>query len=113
MIGFEFGDVVLVRFPFTDHSTIKQRPAAVISSAAYHQARADILIVAISSQVRPRTTFGEAEIRQWKEAGLLKPSVVKPVIATIERSLIRRTLGHLRPQDANALRAVLNSIIGP
>jgi hypothetical protein len=23
MTGFEFGDVVLVRFPFTDHSTIK------------------------------------------------------------------------------------------
>jgi mRNA interferase MazF len=112
MTGFEFGDVVLVRFPFSDHSTVKQRPAAVISSAAYHQARPDLLIMAISSQIRSWTAFAEPEIRHWKAAGLLKPSVIKPVIATIERGLIRRTLGHLRPADIDALRTVRNSIIG-
>jgi mRNA interferase MazF len=113
MTGFEFGDVVLVRFPFTDHSTIKQRPAAVISSAAYHQARPDLLIMAISGQIRARTAFAEAEIRHWKEAGLLKPSAIKPVIATIERGLIRRTLGRFWQDDIDALRTVLNSILGP
>jgi mRNA interferase MazF len=113
MTGFEFGDIILVRFPFTDHATSKQRPAAVISSAAYHRARADLLIMAISSQIRPRTGFGEAETRDWKEAGLLKPSVIKQAIATVERGLIRRTLGRLRRDDLNALRAVLDSITGP
>jgi mRNA interferase MazF len=112
MTGFEFGDVVLVRFPFTDHSTTKQRPAVVISSAAYHQARADILIMAVSSRTRPRMAFAEAEIRHWKEAGLLKPSVIKPVIATIERGSVRRKLGHFRPNDIDALRTVLGTIIG-
>jgi mRNA interferase MazF len=112
MTGCEFGDVVLVRFPFPDHSTAKQRPAVVISSAAYHRARPDLLIMAISSRLRPRAAFAEAQIRQWKEVGLLRPSVIKPVIATIERGVIRRALGHFR-HDVNALRAVLNSIIGP
>jgi mRNA interferase MazF len=99
MTGFEFGDVVLVRFPFTDHSAVKQRPAVVISSAAYHQARPDLLIMAITSQLRPKAAFAEAQIRQWKEAGLLKPSVIKPVIATIERGLIPHALGRLRRHD--------------
>jgi mRNA interferase MazF len=112
MTGFEFGDVVLVRFPFSDHSPVKQRPAAVISSAAYHQARPDLLIMAISGQIRSGTAFAEAEIRHWKAAGLLKPSVIKPVIATVERGLIRGTLGRLRPADIGALRAVLNAILG-
>ena len=69
--------------------------------------------MAISSRIRPRTVFAEAKIRHWKEAGLLKPSVIKPVIATIGRGLIRRTLGHFCQHDVDALRAVLNSIIGP
>ena len=32
MTGYEFGDLVLVPFPFTDQSTVKRRPALVISN---------------------------------------------------------------------------------
>ena len=32
MIGYSFGDVVLVPFPFTDQSGSKKRPAVVIST---------------------------------------------------------------------------------
>jgi mRNA interferase MazF len=34
MISFEFGDIVLVQFPFTDQSASKKRPAVVTSSNA-------------------------------------------------------------------------------
>ena len=37
--GCEFGDVVLVPFPFTDQTTTKKRPAVVVSSDAYHRDR--------------------------------------------------------------------------
>jgi len=112
MTSFDFGDVVLVRFPFTDQSAVKQRPAVVVSSEAYHRARPDILIMAITSQARPRPAIGEAPIRRWKEAGLIKPSVFKPLLATVERTLIRRKLGHLEPEDLQALRELLPTILG-
>jgi len=48
MISFEFGDIVLVRFPFTDQSGSKQRPAVVVSSQAYHQARADVILMVLA-----------------------------------------------------------------
>jgi mRNA interferase MazF len=49
---FEFGDVVLVPFPFTNQSSSKQRPAVVISNLAYNLARPDAVVMAITSQIR-------------------------------------------------------------
>ncbi len=43
MTGFEFGTIVLIAFPFTDQIGNKQRPAVVISSKAYQQAKPDII----------------------------------------------------------------------
>ena len=37
MTSYNFGDVVLVPFPFTDQTTNKKRPAVVISSDVYNQ----------------------------------------------------------------------------
>lgn len=109
---FEFGDIVLVPFPFTDQSGAKKRPAVVVSSAAYHQARRDVLIMAITSQVKPSGSFGEVVVQSWQAAGLIKPSAIKPVLTTIEQSLIMRTLGRLKEIDLSALRHTLEIIIG-
>ncbi|MCA3148355.1 MAG: type II toxin-antitoxin system PemK/MazF family toxin [Burkholderiales bacterium] len=57
-----FGDVVLVPFPFTDQSGIKKRPAVVVSSNNYNVSRRDLLIMAITSQVRQPLGFAEALI---------------------------------------------------
>jgi len=46
---FEFGDVLLVPFPFTDQRTTKRRPAVVVSSAVYNRDKADLIVMAISS----------------------------------------------------------------
>jgi len=40
--------------------------------------------MAVTSQIQPARIIGEVIIKDWQEAGLLKPSVVKPVITTIE-----------------------------
>ena len=82
-IGCNFGDIVLVPFPFTDQTTTKKRPAVVVSSDAYHRDRPDLILIAVTSQVRPTANVGEATITRWQEAGLLRPSVVKPVHATV------------------------------
>ena len=112
MTGYEFGDVILVPFPFTDQSTSKRRPAVVVSSDAYHRERPDIIILAVTSQERPQASLGEATVANWKQAGLLRPSVLKPVVATIERGLVLRKLGRLEDEDTAALRGVLGEILG-
>ena len=109
---FSFGDVVLVPFPFTDQSGTKKRPAVVVSSASYNASRRDIIIMAITSQVRQPLAFGEAMVADWQAVGLIKASVLKPVFATIEQQLVIRTMGRLSAVDAKALREVIGDVIG-
>ena len=112
-IGSKFGDVVLVPFPFTDQTASKRRPAVVVSSDAYHRERVDVIVVAVTSRtIRPRATIGEVLIEEWREAGLLKASLIKPVFTTVEQSLILRKLGALQQRDVAALRKALQQTIG-
>lgn len=112
MTGFEFGQIVLVRFPFTDQHGSKQRPAVVISSSAYNQTRPDIILIAVTSQIKTKPEFSEAMIEDWQAAGLLKPSVIKPIIFTAEKSIIRKTLGRLEEKDCNNLKVIIDTVIG-
>jgi mRNA interferase MazF len=111
-ISYNFGDVVLVPFPFTDQTTIKKRPAVVVSSSVYHRQRHDLILMPITSQIATRSIFGEVVLIHWKEAGLPKPSVIKPILTTIEKGLVIRRLGTLQPKDIGATQEALRIIIG-
>ena len=107
-----FGDVVLVQFPFTDQSGAKKRPAVIVSSNGYNTNRRDLIIMAITSQVRTPLGFGEALVADWQSAGLIKLSVFKPVFATIEQGLVVRTLGALSVADTLILREAIAQSVG-
>jgi len=110
--SFRFGDIVLVPFPFTDQSGIKKRPAIVVSSSGYQARRRDVIIMAVTSRMRSTSAFGEFEVAEWKKAGLIVPSVVKPVLATIEKRLVIKKLGSLQRADRESLQASLRAILG-
>lgn len=109
---YDFGTVVLLPFPFTNQSASKRRPAVIVSVAAYNAARPDVVVMAVTSQLRPAPEFGEVWIGQWRLAGLLKPSAIKPVFATIEQGLIIRPLGSLGSDDRDSLREAITRILG-
>lgn len=115
---FAFGDVVLAAFPFTSQTASKQRPAVVVSSSAYSLERPDVVLMAITSQLRPSpaatgANWGEVWLADWQTAGLLKPSAVKPVFATFEQRLVLRTLGALTQADAKPSPAPSTASSGP
>lgn len=108
---YSFGDVVLVGFPFTSLAGNKKRPAVVISSRAYQESRPDIIVIAVTSRIRGDLSCGEHLIRDWEAAGLVKPSLIKPLIATLERAQVLRTIGTLTLTDQQALRRLLTEIL--
>jgi mRNA interferase MazF len=112
MITYNKGDIVLVPFPFSDQTFIKKRPAVVISSNDYNNYPFDITIMAVISNIEAYSKIGECLINNYKEAGLLKPSSIKPAISTINKSLILRKLGALSLKDFNLMEKILRELLG-
>lgn len=109
---YNFGDVVLVAFPFTNLQATKKRPAVIISRQSYQQIRPDVILMAITSQVRQPLATGEAILQDWQAAGLAKPSLFKPLIATLEQNQIVKVMGRLSAADREGLGKVLQTILG-
>ena len=110
--SYNFGDVVLVAFPFTNLQATKKRPAVIISRHTYQQTRPDVILMAITSQVRQPLATCEAILHDWQAAGLAKPSILKPLIATLEKSQIVKVMGRLSDADREGVRTVIQSILG-
>ena len=98
------GKIVVVPFPFTDLSSIKRRPALIL-----HETKYDVVVAYISS-VMPATPSPEDVLiprsrSSFIRTGLISDSVIQlDKLATIEKSLIIRTLGEV---DSN-LKAEIN-----
>ena len=112
MTAYSCGDIVLVPFPFTDQSAIKKRPAVIVSSDTYNSTRPDIIIMAITSQIQSASYFGDIIVKNWQKAGLLKPSVIKPIFTTVDKKLILKKLGALDKEDQLSLSESLGDILG-
>jgi mRNA interferase MazF len=108
MTRYEAGDVVLVRYPFTDLTTTKKRPAIVLNSSEYSDRFLDIVLMPLTSRQEPEAALA---LRQWKSAGLPKPTWVKPVIGTLTSKLIERQLGVLHEADESAILAALRMTV--
>ena len=102
MTDFRRGDVVLVPFDFTDRSGAKWRPAVIVSSEGYNNQSPDVLIASITGNLEALPHSGDLPLREWQQAGLVKPSLAQTKLATIEASMIRRKLGELSASDMAA-----------
>ena len=95
--------VVDVPFPFVDSGRQKTRPALVLSDTAFQAANAAVVLAMITSAERS-AWFGDIALRDWREAGLQKPSILRWKVFTIESVLIARARAPLSAYDAIAVR---------
>ena len=108
MIRSEPGTIVLVKFPFTDFSSTKKRPAVVISPVLYGSRYGDTVVVPLTSVDQKDESL---KLLHWKESGLIKSTWAKPLLATVATSLIERELGQLSEEDEACIRAALRQML--
>jgi mRNA interferase MazF len=101
-------EVVLVRYPFSNLSGSKVRPAVIINAPHVSQ---DIIIVPLTSKTAPLLA-GEFVLGDWSQAGLNVSSAVKRGLYTLHQNLIVKAIGKLSNTDADGLERALRSWLG-
>jgi mRNA interferase MazF len=96
MPNFSKNEIILVRYPFSDLTTVKVRPAVIVGRFARTP---DYVIVPLTSHTS-QLAAGEFVLKEWQAAGLNLPSAVKRGIYTIHESLILKSVGRLPAEDA-------------
>ncbi|MCI0642454.1 MAG: type II toxin-antitoxin system PemK/MazF family toxin [Gemmataceae bacterium] len=95
-MAYDAGEVVLVPFPFRDQLSERTRPAVVVSASAFN-ILGDLVLAAVTSHA-PRNTFDYGLI-DWKSAGLLVPSTVRMLLATMSYNRVAHRVGTLSVRD--------------
>lgn len=106
---FPFGSIVLIRFPFTDLTGDKRRPALVVSSAS--MSRDDMVVCFITSM--PQSGPCVVALGPGQGTGLKIPSwVCFGKLATLHRRVIAGRLGGVTPAWLLAHQASFFSVFG-
>lgn len=111
-MAYQIGDVVLVNYPYTDLTTVKARPAVVLSSDEYHSQQPDIILGALTSNLAAAADTLDYVLQDWQAVGLRFPTAFKPVIATLDPRLIVHHIGRLAPQDFAEVQSRLRKALG-
>jgi len=105
MAKLSFGDIVLLKFPFTDGKNYKRRPALIISDID----DGDILVSRITSQIY-ETPF-DVYLDNWEKFGLKLPSVIRVhKLATLEKDLVEATMGKIDQPTREKISAVIRKL---
>ena len=108
-MAYQKGDVVLVPFPFADVRATKARPALVLSDSAYEQSTGNVILAQITSQAERFPS--DCVVRDWTQAGLHKPSIVRLKLATLAVSLVLHRPGAVTSKDLAGVNTRLRKIL--
>ena len=108
MSSYSRGEVILIRYPFSDLSGSKIRPAVIVN--APHTSK-DIFIVPLTSKTQSLLS-GEFVLKDWSQAGLNVETAVKRGIYTVHQNLIVQRVGKMSVADLKDLDDALRLWLG-
>ena len=109
--------VVLVRFPYTDLSGSKVRPAVIVTSNKYLTQDEDVLCAFISSvlpdPILPSDIIVSSTHPDFRKTGLKRSSVIRThKLVLLDRELVYSKLGDLAPVLSKQMNAALRDALG-
>ncbi len=108
------GDLVLVPIPFTDLSSNVRRPVIVISNDTYNQTTADMVVVAMTSNLTATPHSFVITSADLVAGSLNHPGRVRAdKIYTLAQSIVVRTFGKVNDATFDRIRQLLADLLRP
>jgi len=108
----EKGDIVLVKFPFTDISSKKLRPALIIAGESKFK---DFILAFITTQFDQKEeydVFLTTNSKDFKQTGLKKESILKlNKLTTLNKRMIVGKIGSLTKELMNQINDNLRNLL--
>lgn len=106
----DFGDVVVVPFPFVDVPVVKRRPALVLSVAAFNAGNQQSILAMLTTAAGSSWPT-DIPISDVAMAGLKRPSVLRWKLFTIPNEMIAAKAGTLVEEDRAKVSAALKVML--
>ena len=107
MDKFNFGDIVVLEFPFTDGKSKKKRPALVL---LHDEKDNELLLARITSKIH-QNNF-DIELVDWQQSNLLLKSYVRlGKLATLHTDLVYKKLGKISIIDKKEIIKIIKTNI--
>lgn len=104
-----FGDVVVVRFPFTDLNVAKARPAVVLSAEQFNTSNGQTILAMITTGAGSEWPT-DVPVTDLRAAGLSHRSVVRWKLFSLVNELVDQRIGTLSDEDRGNVASVSKSV---
>jgi mRNA interferase MazF len=94
----DFGDVVVVPFPFVEMPSRKRRPSLILSYEHFNNSHGHSICAMITTAGRTKWP-SDVAIEDSSLAGLNRPCVVRRKLFTLPNNFVLRRAGKLTKQD--------------
>jgi mRNA interferase MazF len=111
---FNQGEIVLVPVPFTDLTSTRRRPVIILSNDAYNTNTADVVVVAMTSNLTPTAHSFVISSADLDSGALNKPSRVRvDKIYTLSQQIIIKRFAKVNATTMDRIRQLLSDLCRP
>ncbi|WP_461866674.1 type II toxin-antitoxin system PemK/MazF family toxin [Thermococcus sp.] len=109
-------EIVLLEFPFTNLRQKKLRPVLIVSNDVLNKTSNSVVTVQITSNLSSgfreyNVLLSDSDVNRYAGTQPMYPSLVKPyVIFTIEKQLVKKRIGLLKPHKIKEVKESLKKV---
>ena len=111
-IVFNQGDILIVPFPFSDLTSIRQRPVLVLSKKEYNEKCEDVITCGITSNLKDSVCSVLIEDSSLTEGKIpIKSRVKADKLFTLNKSIVIKKLARINKDTFDKVRKELFNLI--